>query len=186
MANVKIEAAKLPVLFDEKRRPSEQVENFEDLKLEGQVFTSYSPKPGNTYRFPKFEEAIIKKQPVQEGGTAMQYLIGCMSSEDGKTFVPDWFSLNHLGKRDASNNPVHPTWSALGNIYERAKKLCEMGEVKASEKPRSIQQVVFDGGKRVFVPERDANGQLVSDENGEPRMVVKTEPRDVYDLTPAA
>lgn len=186
MANVKINAEKLPVLFGEKNRPSEVVEKKEDLKLEGQDFQYYTPKAGYTYRFPSFDEAIIKKQQVVEGGTAYQYLIGCQSSQDGKTFTEDWFSLNHLGKMDANNQPVHPTWRALGNIYERAKRLCDMGELVAKSTPRSIQQVVFEKGKPVKVVARDANGQPLVDENNEPKLVNKTESRDIYDITPAA
>lgn len=186
MANVKINAEKLPVLFGEKNRPSEVVEKKEDLKLEGQDFQYYTPKAGYTYRFPSFDEAIIKKQQVVEGGTAYQYLIGCQSSQDGKTFTEDWFSLNHLGKMDAENKPVHPTWRALGNIYERAKRLCDMGELVAKSTPRSIQQVVFEKGKPVKVVARDANGQPLVDENNEPKLVNKTESRDIYDITPAA
>ena len=186
MANVKINAEKLPVLFGEKNRPSEVVEKKEDLKLEGQDFQYYTPKAGYTYRFPSFDEAIIKKQQVVEGGTAYQYLIGCQSSQDGKTFTEDWFSLNHLGKMDAENKPVHPTWRALGNIYERAKRLCDMGEIVAKSTPRSIQQVAFDKGKPIKVVARDANGQPLVDENNEPKLVNKTESRDIYDITPAA
>lgn len=186
MANVKINAEKLPVLFGEKNRPSEVVEKKEDLKLEGQDFQYYTPKAGYTYRFPSFDEAIIKKQQVVEGGTAYQYLIGCQSSQDGKTFTEDWFSLNHLGKMDAENKPVHPTWRALGNIYERAKRLCDMGELVAKSTPRSIQQVAFDKGKPIKVVARDANGQPIVDENNEPKLVNKTESRDIYDITPAA
>ena len=186
MANVKINAEKLPVLFGEKNRPSEIVENKEDLQLEGQDFQSYSAKPGYTYRFPTFEEAVIRKQPVTEGGTGMQFLISCMSSEDGKNFVEDWFSLNHLGKRDANNVAVHPTWRALGNIYKRAEKLCSMGEIKVGTTARHIQQVVFDKGKPVKVALRGDDRQIVMDENNEPKLVNKTEGRDVYDITPAS
>lgn len=185
MANVQINEAKLPVLFGEKNRPSERVENKEELKLEGQDFQYYTPKAGFAYRFPSFDQSIIRKQPVVEGGTAYQFLIGCVSSPDGQTFNEDWFSLNHLGKLDAAGKPVHPTWRALGNIYERAKKLCDIGEVKASATARSIQQVVFEKGKPVKVVARDEAGQPIT-ENGEPKLVNKTEPRDIYDLTPAS
>ena len=184
MANVKINSEKLPILFGEKNRPSEVVENKNDLKLEGQDFQYYTPKAGYTYRFPSFDESIIRKQQVVEGGTAYQYLIGCMSSPDGRAFVEDWFSLNHLGKLDAANKPVHPSWRALGNIFERAKRLCEKGELSAKATPRSIQQVVFEKGKPVKVVARDDAGQPIL-ENGEPKLVNKTEPRDIYDLTPA-
>lgn len=184
MANVKINTEKLPILFGEKNRPSEVVENKDDLKLEGQDFQWYTPKAGYAYRFPTFDESIIRKQQVVEGGTAYQYLIGCQSSPDGKVFNEDWFSLNHLGKLDANNNPVHPTWRALGNIFERAKRLCEKGELNAKKEPRSIQQVVFEKGKPIKVVARDNAGQPIL-ENGEPKLVNKTEPRDIYDLTPA-
>jgi len=185
MANVSINTEKLPVLFGEKTRPSEVVEKKETLKLEGQDFQYYTPKGGYIYRFPEFDKAVIRKQPVVEGGTAFQYLIGCMSSPDGKNFSEDWFSLNHLGKMDANNKPVHPTWRALGNIYERAKRLCEIGELSAKDTPRSIQQVVFEKGKPVKVVERDSAGQPVLDKDGQPKLVNKTESRDIYDVTPA-
>ena len=64
----KIEENKLPILFGEKNRPSETVTNLDDLKVEGQAFESYSPKEGAIYRFPALNDAVIKKQPVQEGG----------------------------------------------------------------------------------------------------------------------
>ena len=185
MANVKINAEKLPVLFGEKNRPSEIVTNKADLQLEGQDFQSYSPKAGYVYRFPSFEDSIIKKQPVEAGSKNMQFLIGCLSSPDGKTFTEDWFSLNHLAKRDADNNAVHPTWRALGNVYKRAERLCELGELKVGTKARSIKQVVFQGGKPVKVPKRNDDGQIAVDSDGEPVMINKTEPRDVFDITEA-
>lgn len=189
MANVKkIEATELPVLFGEKRRPSEVVENKEDLQLEGQAFESYSPKKGAIYRFPKWEDAVVKKQPVVEGGNQYQYLIGCqMSTDGGKTFVPAWFSLNHLGKRDVENTPVHPTWFALGNIGNRGAKLCEMGEIKASSEERHVLQPVFDKGRPVYEIAKDADNNPILEEDGSPKMVVKTQQSGpIYDLTPAA
>lgn len=194
MSNVKIKAENLPVLFDEKRRPSSIVEDKNSLAVEGQSFVSYSPKAGYTYRFPSFEEAIIKKQPVTtEENAPVQYLISCMSSEDGKTFVEDWFSLNHLNKRkivDVRGNGkyenVHPTWAALGNVLRRAQKLCEMGEVVASKDTHSVMVPSFgDNHKIVRILARNTDGTQEKDQDGNPITVIKTDTQDVCDLTPA-
>ena len=187
MGNVKIAVEKLPVLFDEKRRPSTIVEDKKSLEVEGQSFVSYSPKAGYTYRFASFDESIIKKQPVTtDENSPVQFLISCQSSPDGKTFTEDWFSLNHLNKRDAEQQPVHPTWAALGNVLKRAERLCELGEIKASDVARSIQQTVFgDNRKPLKVVKRDENGKPMVDEDNNPVLVNKTEPQDVYDITPA-
>lgn len=183
----KIEESKLPILFGEKNRPSEVVTNMDDLKVEGQAFESYSPKAGAIYRFPIFKDALVKKQPVQEGGTAMQFLIGCeMSTDDGKTFVPAWLSLNSLAKRDAKQNPVHPSWYALGNVYARAEKLCALGEIKSDADGREIATPVFDSGRPVYEIVKDENGNPVLNKDGEAEMRVKTRPQKVYDITPAA
>lgn len=183
----KIDENKLPILFGEKNRPSEVVTNLDDLKVEGQAFESYSPKAGAIYRFPALNDAVIKKQPVQEGGTAMQFLIGCeMSTDGGNTFVPAWLSINSLAKRDAKQNPVHPTWYALGNVYARAAKLCEMGEIKAAEDGRDIDTPVFDKGRPVYEIVKNEKGEPVLNKDGEAEMQVKTRPQKIYDLTPAA
>ena len=187
MGNVKIAVEKLPVLFDEKRRPSSVVEDKKSLEVEGQSFVSYSPKAGYTYRFASFDDSVIKKHPVTtEENSPVQFVISCMSSEDGKTFTEDWFSLNHLNKRDAKNNPVHPTWAALGNVLKRAERLCELGEIKAAKEPRQIDVVVFgDNRKPLKVVERDAEGKPKVDADGNPVLINKTDHQDVYDLTPA-
>lgn len=187
MGNVKINKEKLPVMFDEKRRPSEVVEDKKALEVEGQSFQSYSPKAGYTYQFDTFDNSVIRKQPVTtEENSPVQFVISCVSSPDGKEFNEDWFSLNHLNKRDAEQHPVHPTWAALGNVLKRAEKLCEMGEIKASAEGHDIQQVVFgDNRKPLKVVARGEDGKPLLDEDGNPKLVNKTEPQTVYDLTPA-
>lgn len=192
MANIqKIEASRLAPVYDEKRRPTEAVENMEDLKQEGQVLETYSPKPGAIYRFPTFADAEVKKQPVNPGSQSYQFLVACeMSLDNGKTWVPSWFSLNHLGKQDADNKPVHPTWHTLGNMYSRLEKLCELGEVKTDTKERKImvpQFVQIEGQrpKRKLKIEIDADGKPVLDEDGSPKMVNDNKEQTVYDITPA-
>lgn len=173
MSNVKKhDVAEMPILFGEGKRPSTQImpSDFKSaLETEGQAFQSYSPKAGYTYRFPRLEDAIVKKQPVQEGSTAMQYLVDCESSADGTTFVKDWFSLNSLAKRDAKNNPVHPTWYALGNLYNRLVALCKKGEIVAGAVIQ-VSQPIFEKGKPKYVPvlengveKRDDKGNLVTE-----------------------
>lgn len=194
MANVKINSEKLPALFDEKRRPSTIVEDKSSLEVEGQSFVSYSPKAGYTYRFPKFEEAVIKKQPVTtEENAPVQFVISCMSSPDGQIFTEDWFSLNHLNKRmitDVRGNGkyenVHPTWANLGNVLKRAEKLCEMGEIKASATTHPIQVPSFNDAHKVArTIARNTDGTPMKDADDNPVTVIKTDTQDVCDLTPA-
>lgn len=184
MANVKKhDVAEMPVLFGEGKRPSTQImpEDFKkSLETEVQAFQSYAPKAGWTYRFPKLEDAIVKKQPVQEGGTAMQYLVDCESSEDGKTFNKDWFSLNSLAKRDAKQNPVHSTWYALGNTYERLVALCKKGELKVGQ-IKQILVPVFDKGKPMYIPVME-NGVEKRDDKGNLVTELATKPQDVAEL----
>lgn len=188
MANIKkISEDKLAPIYDEKRRPTQEVTNKEDLKVEGQNFETYSPKAGAKYRFESFNDATIRKQQVRaDNNTAFQFLISCEVAEDGKTFIPGWFSLNSLAKRDAKNNPVHPTWYALGNIYRRAEKLCEMGEIEVSKEGREIQVPSFtDAGKRKTVIKMDNDSKPVLDNEGNPVTEYATQPQTVYDITPA-
>ena len=188
MANVKkIELAELPVLFGEKTRKSEVVEDKTTLNLEGQVLETYSPKPGAIYRFPTWAEAIVKRQPVVEGSKRYHYLIACMMSTDGgKTFVPAWFSLNHLAKRNYKNEPVHPSWYALGNIGARGERLCQLGEIRVSTEVKKCLSPVFENEKPVMVVAMDENNNPVLEADGSPKMVNKTREQDVYDITPAA
>lgn len=192
MGNIKkIKANRLAPVYDEKRRPTEIVENLEELKNEGQILETYTPKAGAIYRFPAMEDAEVRKQPVNPGSESYQFLIACeMSTDGGETWVPSWFSLNHLAKRDAENNPVHPTWHALGNVYARMERLCELGELKVSDKARSImvpQFVQIEGQrpKRRTKIQMDKNGKPVLNEDGEPNIVNDDKPQDVYDITPA-
>ena len=188
MANIKrMNEDRFPVLFGEKTRPSSIVENKDELLVEGQAFENYAPKAGTMYRFTTYEDAIIKKQAVNEGGNNYQFLILCEASSDGgKTWHDSVLSINSFGKRDADNQPVHPTWYALGNIGARAKKLCEMGEITVGTAARKIKVPVFDKGKPVQEIARDDNGAPIVDENNQPRRVTKTRFQDVYDITPVA
>lgn len=200
MANIKkIEADRLAVIYDEKRRPSSEVTNKEDLKVEGQVFVTYAPTAGAMYRFESFDDCTIKKQPVRADNIGpdapSQLLISCEVSEDGgKTWIPTWFSLNHLAKQKVVRKedgtlgqvPVHPTWFALGNTYERAKKLCEMGSIQVDSKDVTIESWAFnDGGKRVTRVVVDAEKKPVLNEDGSPRMEYATTPQTVHNITPA-
>jgi len=187
MSNIKkIEESNFPVLFGEKTRPAETVNDKASLDLEGQAFESYAPKKGAIYRFTTFEDAIIKKQPVTEGGKAMQFLMLCEESLDGgKTFHTGVISLNSFAKRDANNVPCHPTWYDLGNIGKRAQKLCEMGQITVGTKERTIKVVVFDKGQPLKEMARDAEGKIITNANGEPTLVNKLKDAVVYDITPA-
>lgn len=188
MANCKHEAKDLPILYGEGKRPSVVVAHDKlqkTLSTEGQVFNAYSPVADATYRFPTLDAAIVKKQPVQEGSKAMQYLVDCEKSLDnGKTWTPDWFSLNHLAKRDANNEPVHKTWYALGNMYNRLVALCKLGEMKVGD-AFEVSQVIFESGKPVRIEERDEDGQPKLDADGRPIFKNATRMRPCYTLPDA-
>ena len=198
MAIAKISEDRLAQVYDSKRRPTASVDNKEDLKHEGEAFMSYAPKAGFTYRFESFEDCTILKQPVRPDALGEkdphQFLMSCESSEDGKNFVPDWISLNSFAKQkvirkaDGSlgQEPVHPTWYALGNMYARANKLCEMGSIKVEKDPVEIQVYAFtDLGKRAVKVVVDSDKKPVLNEDGSPKTEYATQPQNVYAITPA-
>lgn len=198
MAIAKISEDRLAQVYDSKRRPIVKVDNKEDLKAENEAFVSYAPKAGFTYRFESFEDCTIIKQPVRADNIGEdaphQLLMSCESSEDGKNFTPDWVSLNSFAKQKVvrradgtqGNEPVHPTWYALGNAFARAKKLCEMGTIKVEKEPIKIEAPAFtDAGKRAIRVVVDADKKPVLNEDGSPKTEYATQSQDVYAITPA-
>lgn len=190
MAKANFDNVVYPQIFGSDTRPAVEVGTDEQStkELEGQqvVFQAYSPKKGYMYAFPDFAHRKVMKQPINtRPNSPVTYIIGCQSSTDGgKTWAPDWFSLNHLSKRDAKNNPVHPTWYALGNLYARIQKLCEMGTITVGREI-TVYNPVFDNGKPKTVPARDEEGRIRQTADGGTMYEVVTRPQTCYELTPA-
>lgn len=151
MKNIaKITAENAAPLFDEKNRPSQLItgEELKTLKGEGVNFETYTMRVGDVLSFPKFEDMVVRKQPVRPGSSTMVFLVACQRERNGKK-TNTWFNANSLAKRDANNEPVYPMWYELGNLEARLQKLAEVGAITAKEEI-SVTVPTFDGNKRVY------------------------------------
>lgn len=162
----KIEVADLAPLFDDRdgRRKAKLVTNLSDLKNAGVNFETYTLQPGEVLEFPKFEDMIVKSQPVQIGSTTEVYLVACWRTRAGRTEKkPYWFNLNSLASRDVHQNPIYEEWYELGNVEARLQKLAECGAIKGGE-TFNVEMPEFKEGKRVTreIPNPNGDGTLIT------------------------
>lgn len=155
----------LAPLYGEKRRPAEilEKEKLAGLKDYGQNFETYTIAKGDVIRFPKYEDMIVKVQPVREpmanedkARIPKVAYVACELERNGVKRA-SWFNLNSLAKRDYQNKPVMQDWYDLGNANARAAKLAEVGAITSTESV-DIQVTKFDGNAPVRKKELGADG----------------------------
>ena len=155
----------LAPLFGEKRRKAEILEKdkLAALKDYGQNFETYTIAQGDIIRFPKYEDMVVKVQPIREpivnediAKIPKVAFVACELERKGVK-RNSWFNLNSLAKRDAENKPVMPMWYDLGNALARAQKLAEVGAI-TSNNSTTIQVTRFDGNRPVKKKELGADG----------------------------
>lgn len=177
----------VPVYGADKRPP--QTASTDDLQNSSVNFVSYIPNEGDKVIFASWEETAPKilKQEVRAGSKAYIYLMPCYYVRKGtETQEPNWFNINALNKRDINMVPVNPTWYNLGNNLERAKGLCEMGEITRGT-DRVIKVGEFDNvtKRNKIVPTIDPEtGKQKIDEDGTAEMHVFTKDQSCAVFTP--
>ena len=161
MANIKNLEIFAPIYGDKLGdRPTELVNDLNVLEKEGLNFETYSMRTGDILRFPKFEDMVVRAQPVRKGLAAKVYLVACERERNGKA-MPYWFNLNTLTKRDIDNVPVHPEYYEAGNILARVKLLAEKGAITSTETVTIDVPVFTEDNKLAKEEEVDAHGNVV-------------------------
>lgn len=158
----KIALNELPLLYGEAKRPARVIEKGQlekETKGLGQSFNAYFITDGEIIAFPKFEDIVVKKQPVKEGSSNMCIYVSCTRTKNGNT-KPSWFNVNCLHRRDINNEPLYKEFYECDNIYNRIQKLCNVGSIIGT----GIQKMSFTKFGEDGHPALDEYGNRIPEE----------------------
>ena len=161
MNNIK-KISEFPTLFGEDKSKSVIIEGekLEGLSEVGLNFDGYTLKKGDVLEFPKFEDMIVKSNPVRKGSETLVYYVACRRTR-GKVTTDSAFNLNSLSKRDINNEPVYPEFYNLGSLKARLEKLAELGKIWCKE-TKTIQVQKFSGNVPQYHDEVQEDGTILS------------------------
>lgn len=158
----KITAEMAAPLFGEVKEKSQIIsgKELEGLSDKGLAFDGYTLREGDIVEFPKFEEMLVKSNPINKDSNTLVYFVACERTRRNVKII-SWFNVNSLAKRNIDNEPVYLEFYELGNIKARLEKLAEIGKITCT----GMQDVTvqkFVGNVPQYHDETQEDGTIVS------------------------
>lgn len=137
---IQVNFNELPQLPQSDRRPVTRV-SIDQIKTTGVVFATFGMQVGDVIEFPAYDDKlVVVSQPVRQGSTAMQYLVGV--NRNGK---PDYLSLGVLTRSDINRVPscdFTKQMVEMNNNEERLQFLA--GKKITCKETKTIKTQAFD------------------------------------------
>ena len=163
-------------VYDSARRPVEKV-SIDELENVGVPFNTYGVKNEDVLVFEANPE--IAKQAPRNNGQNATYLVACK-----RNGVKSWFNPNTLLRTDADMNPLYPKWAGLGSAKAVVEALVKMTTFTVGKKTFKALATVFNrDGSFKEIPERDAAGNVILNDDNTPKMERVREERE-YPVVP--
>lgn len=158
---------------------------FSDLANVGAQLNTYGLHAGEKLTFEKgttIENISVFKQEPRNKGQRPAYLIPCYIN-GAKTWINPMFFLRNK-RVNNQNVPVYPEWVALGDAQAVVKQLIEQGGITAGEEMQVPMADFETDGSPKYIEEKNANGDVMLNDDGSVRMIRATVMRS-YPVLPA-